>query len=60
MPYPILLTEASLSPIESMAITVYLIYKHKITNMKDKRLLKIASNSSQSHSWLKRGRHKYA
>jgi hypothetical protein len=58
MPYPILLIEASLSPIESMAMTRYLMYKHKTTNIKDKRLHKIASNSNQSHLRLKRGWHK--
>jgi hypothetical protein len=39
-------------------MTRYLMYKHKTTNMKDKRLPKIASNSSQSHLQLKRGWHK--
>jgi hypothetical protein len=54
-PYPILLIEASLSPIESMAMTRYLMYKNKLNNMEDKRLPKIASNSSQNHLRLKQG-----
>jgi hypothetical protein len=36
-PYHILLIEVSLSPIESMAMTRYLMYKNKINNMEDKR-----------------------
>jgi hypothetical protein len=36
--------EASLSYIESMAMTRYLMYKYKLNNMEDKRLPKIASN----------------
>jgi hypothetical protein len=59
-PYPILLIEVSLSPIESMAMTRYLMYKNKINNMEDKRLPKIASNSSQNHLQLKQGWHKDA
>jgi hypothetical protein len=59
-PYPILLIEASLSPIESIAMIRYLTYKNKINNMDDKRLPKIASNSSQNHQRLKRGWHKDA
>jgi hypothetical protein len=38
----------------------YLTYKNKINNMDDKRLPKIASNSSQNHQRLKRGWHKDA
>jgi hypothetical protein len=57
-PYPILLIEASLSPIESIVMIRYLTYKNKINNMDDKRLPKIASNSSQNHQQLKRGWHK--
>jgi hypothetical protein len=34
-PYPILLIETSLSPIESMAMTRYLMYKNKLNNMED-------------------------
>jgi hypothetical protein len=45
--YPILLLETSLSPIESMAMTRYLMYMNKLNNMEDKRLPKIASKSSQ-------------
>ena len=48
IPYPILLIEASLSPIEIMAMFRYLMYKKKIYNMDPKRLPKIASNSSQN------------
>jgi hypothetical protein len=48
-PYHILFLEASLSPIESMAMTMYLMYKNKLNNMEDKRLPKITSNSSLNH-----------
>jgi hypothetical protein len=48
-PCPILLLEASLTPIESMAMTRYLIYKNKLNNMEDKRLPKIASKSNRIH-----------
>ena len=48
MPYPILLIEVGLSPIESMAMTRYLMYQHKINNMGKERLPKIAFNSSQN------------
>jgi hypothetical protein len=57
-PYPILLVETSLSPIESMAMTRYIMYKNKLNNMQDKRLPKIASKSSHNHHRLKRGWHK--
>jgi hypothetical protein len=40
--YPIILVETSLSPIESMAMTRYVMYKNKLNNMEDKRLPKIA------------------
>jgi hypothetical protein len=43
-----------------MDMTRYLMYKSKINNMVDKRLLKIALNSSQNHLWLKWGWHKDA
>ena len=43
-PYPFLLVETSLSPIESMAMTRCLMYKNKLNNMEDKRTPKIASN----------------
>ena len=59
-PYPILLIETSLSPIESMAMTRYLMYKNKLNNMEDKRLPKIASKSSHNHHRLKQGWHKDA
>jgi hypothetical protein len=32
-PYPILLIEAGLSPIESLAMTRFLLYKHKLNNI---------------------------
>lgn len=54
-PYPILLIEVELSPIERMAVTKFLMYKHKINNMGDKRLLKITLKSSQNHLPLKKG-----
>jgi hypothetical protein len=44
-----LFIEEALSPIESIAMIRYLTYKNKINNMDDKRLPKIASNSSQNH-----------
>jgi hypothetical protein len=55
MPYPILLLETSLYPIESMVMTRYLMYKNKLNNMEDKRLPKISSKSSHNHHRLKRG-----
>jgi len=39
-PYPILLIEVGLSPIESMTMFRYLMHKKKIYNMKSKRLPK--------------------
>ena len=60
MPYPILLLETSLSPIESMAMTRYLMYNNKLNNMEDKKLPKIASKLSHNHHRLKRGSHKDA
>lgn len=45
----------SLSEIKSMAMTMYLMYKNKINNMRDKSLLNIASYSSQNNLRLKRG-----
>jgi hypothetical protein len=57
-PYPILLVETSLSPIESMSMTRYLIYKNKLNNMEDNRLPKTTSKSSHNHHRLKRGWHK--
>jgi hypothetical protein len=56
-PYPILLIEASLSPIESITMIRYIIYKNKINNMDDTWIPKIASESNQNHWWLKRGWH---
>ena len=54
-PYPILLLETSLPPIESMAMTRYLMYKNKLNIMEDKKLPKIASKSSCNLHRLKRG-----
>ena len=54
-PYPILLIEVGLSPIESLAMTRLLLCKHKINNMGDHILPKIAFNSIQNHLRLKRG-----
>ena len=54
MPYPILLIEVGIFPFESMAMTRYLMYKHKINNMENERLLKIALKSSQNQLRLKR------
>ena len=53
MPYPILLIEVGIFPIESMAMTSYLMYKHKINNVGNKRLYKSALNSSQNQLCLK-------
>jgi hypothetical protein len=36
----------------------YLMYKHKIINMKDKNFLELIQNPSKSHLNLKRGWHK--
>jgi hypothetical protein len=52
-PYPIFLLETSLSPIESTNMTRYLMYKNNLKNMENKRLPKIASNSSHNHHRLK-------
>ena len=49
MHYPTLLLETSLSPIESMDMTRYLMYKNKLNNMEDKRLPKIDSKSSNNY-----------
>ena len=47
-------------PITSMTMARYVMYKHKIINIKDKRFSKITSNSTQNHLWLKMGWHKDA
>ena len=57
-PYPILLIEVGLSSIESLAMNILLLYKHKINNMGDYRVPKIALNSSKNHARLKRGLYK--
>lgn len=60
-PYPILLIEVDLSPIESAAMFRYLMYRKKLHNIEFKRLQKIASNFSQNpHLCLKRGWHQNA
>ena len=46
------------SPIESLAMTRLLLYKHKINSIGDLRLPKLALNSSQNHLRLKRGWYK--
>ena len=56
--YSILLIEVGHSPIESLAMTSLLLYKHKINNMGDHRLPKLALNSIQNHLRLKRGWYK--
>ena len=53
MPYPILLVEVGLSPIDSMDMIRYLMYNHKINNVGNKRLPKIALNSIQNQLCLK-------
>ena len=52
-PYPILLLEVVLFPIENLAMTRLLFYKHKINNMGDHIIPKLAFNSSQNHLRLK-------
>ena len=47
-PYSILLIEVGIPCIESMPMTRYLMYTHKINNMKNERFPKIALNSSQN------------
>jgi len=57
-PYPILLIEAGLSTIESLAMIRFLLYKHKLNNIDDHRLPKLALNSNQNHLRLNQGWHK--
>ena len=57
-PYPIILIEVGLSSIESLAMTRLLFYKHKLNNIGDHRLPKLALNSSQNHLRLKCGWYK--
>ena len=57
-PYLILLIEVGISPTESLAMTKLLLYKHKINNMGDHRLPKLALNSIQNHLRLKQGWYK--
>ena len=57
-PYPILLIEVGLSPIESLIMTRLLLYKHEINNMGDHRLPKLTFNANQNHLMLKRGCYK--
>ena len=58
-PYHILLIEVGISPIESLAMTRLMLYKHKINNMGDYKVPKPALNSSKNHLRLKRGWYKY-
>ena len=60
IPYPTLLIEASVSPIECTTMFRYMMYKKKLYNMEAKRLPKITSNSSKNHLRLKQGWHKDA
>ena len=57
-PYPILLIEVGLSPIESLAMNRLVLYKHKINNMGDHIIPKLDFNSIQNHLRLKRGWYK--
>lgn len=57
-PYSILLIEVGLSPIESLATTRLLLYKHKLNSIGDHRIPKLALNSSENNLRLKRGLHK--
>ena len=57
-PYHILLIEVGLSPIKSLDVSRLLLYKHKIYNMGDHRLPKLALNFIQNHLSLKRGLYK--
>jgi hypothetical protein len=52
-PYHILLLEKGLSPIGTMAMSRYLIYKNKLNNMEDNRIPKIASKLSRNQHRLK-------
>ena len=52
-PYHILLIEVGLSSIESMTMTRYLMDTHKINNIRNERLPKIALNSSENQLCLK-------
>ena len=54
-PYPILLIEVDLSPMESLAMTRLLLYKHNLNNIGDDRLPMLALNSSQNHLGFRRG-----
>ena len=53
IPYPILLIKVGLSPIENLDMTRLLLYKHKLNNIGDHRLPKLALNSSKNHLRLK-------
>ena len=56
--YPILIIEVGLSPIESLAMIRFLLYKHKLNNIDDHRLPKLALNFGQNHLSLNWGWHK--
>ena len=53
-PYPILLIEVDFSPIESLAMTRLVLYKHKLNNIGDHILPKLGLNSTQNHPRVKR------
>ena len=57
-PYPILCIEMGLFPIESLAMSRLLLYKHKINSMGVHRLPKLSFNSSKKHLRLKQGWYK--
>lgn len=54
IPYPVLLLKVRLPPIKSKVMIKYLMYKHKLTNMKNEMLPITTSNISKSHSRLKK------
>ena len=49
----------ALYPIKSLAMTMLLLYNHKINNIGDHKLPKLSFNSIQYHLRLKRGWYKY-
>ena len=57
-PYPIILIEVGLPPIEKITMTRYLLYKCKKNDTRDQRLPKIALKFNQDHLRLKKAWHK--
>lgn len=53
-PYPILILEVGLPPVESKGLIRYPLYKYKLPNMKRERL-PITTSNNESHSRIKRG-----